>query len=330
MTIWRDGKRYTVYVVKRSEIENFFAFLHTPEAGFASGGGRTANLANFDILGNVKNNKVISTNYISNEFLNLVAEHGYVLIPKNNSQHVISGFDIYSLGKNIPSMLIEYYRDRGVYNAYGKLRYSERVKASNALKEILHPEYTKLVQELESAIDLINKRYDSIIENAESALKKKIQQLTGKENPNYEEYKAIIDNPEVKELKNAIADLKQKKNTALETIPSRRKVEQIDDDYINRLDKILEMFCDEPMSLDKLAQFDEEMANAYKTLLARDAKDSRLSEKALLKTDNLHHNEAIVSDVEVGPIYTTNLNTIPIEYLELAQTKPTTFLLVNQ
>ena len=304
--------------------------MHTPEAGFASGGGRTANLANFDILANIKNNKVISTNYISNDFVNLVADHGFVLIPKNNSQHVISGFDIYSLGKNVPSMLIEYYRDRGVYNAYGKLRYSERVKASNALKEILHPEYTKLVQELNSAIDLINKRYDSIIDNAEKALKKKIQQLTGKENPNYEEYKAIIDNPELKELKNAIADLKQKKNTALETIPSRRKVEQIDDDYIKRLDKILEMFGDEPMSLDKLAQFDEEMANAYKTLLARDAKDSRLSEKALLKTDNLHHNEAIVSDVEVGPIYTTNLNTIPIEYLELAQTKPTTFLLVNQ
>lgn len=330
MTIWRDGKQYTVYVVKRSEIENFFAFMHTPEAGFASGGGRTANLANFDILANIKNNKVISTNYISNDFVNLVADHGFVLIPKNNSQHVISGFDIYSLGKNVPSMLIEYYRDRGVYNAYGKLRYSERVKASNALKEILHPEYTKLVQELNSAIDLINKRYDSIIDNAEKALKKKIQQLTGKENPNYEEYKAIIDNPELKELKNAIADLKQKKNTALETIPSRRKVEQIDDDYINRLDKILEMFGDEPMSLDKLAQFDEEMARAYKTLLARDAKDPRLSEKALLKTDNLHHNEAIVSDVEVGPIYTTDLNTIPIEYLEFAQTKPTTFLLVNQ
>ena len=330
VVIWREGKPYQINVVHSNDVGNFYAYLHTPEAAFASGGGRSANLANFDIFGRIKNDKIICVNYISNEYKNLVAEHGFVIIPRNNTQHVLSGNDIYSLSKDTPSMLIEYFRDRGAKNGYGYSRYNERTKASTLLKEILYPEYAKLVQELNTATDLINQRYNPMIESVENALKKKIRQLTGKENPSHEEYKSIMNHPEIVELQAKIREFRTQKTTALETIPPRKKVRQFDEDYIKRYDAIISRFEDEPMTIEGLSEFDKDMANAYKELLSRNASDPNMSDRAVLKANGLHHNEALVSDIDVGPIYTTDLNTIPIEYLELAETRPMTFLVIDR
>lgn len=142
--IYMNGKKYVVSVVNSSDINDFYAFIHTPEAGYATGGTRQANFANFEIFKNFADDKVICTSYITKDKASLVKEfhHGFIFEIANDKQFVGYGTDIGSLSKNIPDMLIEYYRiksnskysDSDLWEA----KYKQRTTISNNLKSKLY------------------------------------------------------------------------------------------------------------------------------------------------------------------------------------------------
>ena len=41
--------------------------------------------------------------------------------------------------------------------------------------------------------------------------------------------------------------------------------------------------------------------------------------QGVLKSHHIHHNEALLGEIKVGPAYTTDLYNMPIEYLELSE-----------
>ena len=47
--------------------------------------------------------------------------------------------------------------------------------------------------------------------------------------------------------------------------------------------------------------------------------DNKSDVKGVLKSDAKEHNEALLGGIKLGPAYTTNLNDMPIEYLELSE-----------
>ena len=136
-----NNKVYSVDVVNAEDIPNFYALAHTPEAGFASGGSRDANFANFKLFEMVGDDKVICTGYITAEKAGLVKSfhHGFIFEVPNDKQYVGYGTDIFSLGKTIPDMVVEYFRDRG-YEANRNRgdKWSHRTFISKALKRELY------------------------------------------------------------------------------------------------------------------------------------------------------------------------------------------------
>lgn len=41
--------------------------------------------------------------------------------------------------------------------------------------------------------------------------------------------------------------------------------------------------------------------------------------QGVLKSDHMHHNEALLGEIKIGPAYTTDLYSMPIEYLEQSE-----------
>jgi len=134
-TVVRGENSYNVKVVNSEDMPDFFAFIHTPEAGYATGGSRSANFANFEIFKDFADDKVICTSYVTNGQAALVEEfhNGFIFDVDNDKQYVGYGWDIYSLSKNVPDMLVEYYRQKA---EDGKQK--NRTMVSDNLKEILY------------------------------------------------------------------------------------------------------------------------------------------------------------------------------------------------
>lgn len=100
-TIARESASYNVQVVESKDIKDFYAIIHTPEAGFATGGSRGANFANFDAFAILNDDKVICTSYVGNDMAGLVKEYhnGFIFDVQNDKQYVGYGTDIFSLAK---------------------------------------------------------------------------------------------------------------------------------------------------------------------------------------------------------------------------------------
>ena len=139
--VFNNNKIYTVNVVNAEEIPNFYAIVHTPEAGFATGGSRNANFANFKLFEMLGDDKIICTSYITADKAALVKEfhNGFIFEVPNDKQYVGYGTDIFSLGKNIPDMVVEYFRDRGLKanNSRGE-KWNHRTFISKSLKRELY------------------------------------------------------------------------------------------------------------------------------------------------------------------------------------------------
>ena len=139
--IEKDGIQYNVKVVSSSDIDNFYALVHTPDAGFTSGGSRMANFANFEIFKDFADDKVVCAGYIGNDQAGLVNEFhkGFIFEVPNDKQYVGYGTDIWSNARNIPAMIADYYRDNGQYAYHGRgERFDHRTMISNELKSLLY------------------------------------------------------------------------------------------------------------------------------------------------------------------------------------------------
>ena len=72
--------------------------------------------SNFDAFKTLEDDKVICTSYIGKDSYAAAKDTGFIFNVAPEHQYAAYGHDMFSLSKNIPDMLVEYYRDRG-YNA---------------------------------------------------------------------------------------------------------------------------------------------------------------------------------------------------------------------
>jgi uncharacterized protein (UPF0216 family) len=133
--IERDGKTYKIKIADISDIPDFYAFVHTTEAGFTSGGTRESNFANFDAFNTLNDDRVICASYISANQKGAVERfhHEFIFNVKNSNQHVAVDHDMASHARNINQLLIEYFQDNHKDEAY-RDRYRERENISRQLK----------------------------------------------------------------------------------------------------------------------------------------------------------------------------------------------------
>lgn len=144
-SITLDNTNYSIKVVNAEDIPDLYAFTHAPDVGYTTGGSRDANFANFDFFKLANDDKIICTCYISNDHYGPVKQfrNGFILDVDNKKQYVGYGTDIWSIGKNIPDIVIEYFRDRGLTAAKNRgAKFEQRAYISEKLKSLLYPEDT--------------------------------------------------------------------------------------------------------------------------------------------------------------------------------------------
>ena len=148
---------YNVNVVYASDLDNFYALVHTPEAGFASFGGtvsRDVNFANFDAFKVLEDDKVICTSYIGKDRIAAASYVGFIFGVSPEKMYVAYGHDIYSISKNIPNMIIEYYRSKGIKSGQGKGdKFAQRTMVSDNLKKMLNlsdEQYSSRIENLKT------------------------------------------------------------------------------------------------------------------------------------------------------------------------------------
>lgn len=141
---------HTVKIVNASSIPEFYAYVHTPEAGACNTSSRTTKFSNFEEFKNIDSNSVICTSYISSDKTATWQKHGFVFDVSSGNEYVGMGHDMFSLGKNTTEMIAEYYRNNGIKAQSGKgYKYSHRTFISTHLKDILHVSehtYSELLQ----------------------------------------------------------------------------------------------------------------------------------------------------------------------------------------
>lgn len=155
-TITRDNTKYSVKVVNAEDIPDLYAFTHAPDVGYITGGSRDANFANFDFFKLANDDKIICTCYISNDHYGPVKQfnNGFIFDVDNTKQYVGYGTDIWSIGKNIPDIVIEYFRDRGLTSAKNRgAKFDQRAYISEQLKSILYPEDTSFSGKIKKWMD---------------------------------------------------------------------------------------------------------------------------------------------------------------------------------
>lgn len=179
-------KDYNVRVVNASDLKDFYAFVHTPEASMASSGKATRDMkfSNFDAFKTLEDDKVICTSYIGNGSYGAANDTGFIFNVAPEHQYAAYGHDMFSLSKNIPDMLVEYYRDRG-YNALkGKGEKAEhRAMVSDNLKAISglsNEDYIKRLDNIKAktqgqalTMDLIRKTDPDLAEAYSTLLSRK-------------------------------------------------------------------------------------------------------------------------------------------------------------
>ncbi len=146
-------KGYEVKLVNASEIEDFYAFIHTPEANFSNqmkNKNRSTNLSNLNTFNNLHDEKILCTSYISKDNYCAAESHGIIFSVPNDKQFVGCGNDIWSLCKNTKEMLIEYYKkDNNMCNDDG-FKADHRAFISNNLKEILNISDAEYIKRLDN------------------------------------------------------------------------------------------------------------------------------------------------------------------------------------
>ena len=93
--------------------------------------------------------------------------NGFCFNVDNNKQYVGYPTDIWSIGKNIPDIVIEYFRDRGVQSAANRgEKFKQRTYISEQLKAILYPEQNNLFSKVKNYINnYINKNKPMLTSN---------------------------------------------------------------------------------------------------------------------------------------------------------------------
>ena len=130
---------YMVQVANASEIPNFYAYVHTPDAGAVNNSSRITKFSNFEEFQNIDSDAVICTSYISADKSATWLDNGFIFEVGSGNEYVGMGHDMYSLGKNKSQVVAEYYRDKGLKALSGKgYKYSHRSFISSHLKDILH------------------------------------------------------------------------------------------------------------------------------------------------------------------------------------------------
>lgn len=164
-----DG--YEVPVVYANDIPNFYAYVHTPDAGAVNHSSRTIKFSNFEEFQNIDSDAVICASYISADKNGTWLENGFIFDIATGNEYVGMGHDMFSLGKNKSQVIAEYYRDKGLKALSGKgYKYSHRSFISTHLKDILHVSehsYSDLIQTKE--------KLNSQLENLEPSSKEAIE-----------------------------------------------------------------------------------------------------------------------------------------------------------
>ena len=315
--VYRDGKQYNVPVVYASQIESFFAYIHTPEAGFATRGGRETNIATLEVFKGLMDDKVVCADFISKDKVNTCANDGFIVFANNESQYVAHCDDMYSLGKNIPEMMIEYYRDRGFESAKHVSRHEYRTFVSDGMKSLMYPEYAELRNRQKAQASDIASKYRRQINLYEEKLETYLSQL---KTTTIEADKIEL-TKKIEKVEIEIRKLKSQRDVAIHDVYKRgsnSELDRINANYIARVDRAKEFLGDEIFSdIPKLREIDPELANMYEQYLQLDNLSKPI--QGVLKSDHMHHNEALLGEIKIGPAYTTDLYNMPIEYLELSE-----------
>lgn len=250
----RSGKEYKVRIVKRSEIPNFHAYVHTPEnVALQKDASILQNTAKFILASNDNLSKrVLCACYVdgtSKSFVNKRFWEGYgsgfILQVPNNKQYVGAGSDMESTAKDRNHLLSVYYNKN----------------------------------------DLINHG------------------------------QSVPKGTKTSDLKGIISyNIKNILNIS-------------DDEYIKRMDKIKNTLGDEILSLERMSVIDSEMADAYKQFLERRIEKDADFNSAILR-DDYAWNEILISEPKIADIYTTHLDRLPDELLELAANPENDFVIV--
>ena len=185
-TVKRGDNEYKVKVVKSEDIKDFYAFIHTPDAGYTSKGTRAANFANFDAFKILNDDKVICTSYISNGKAGLATEYknGFIFDVSNDKQYVGYGRDMWSLSRNIPDMLVEYYNNKSVINS----RFNEN---ATYVKELKNLDRTFISRELKSILYDNKNLSESEINSQYAKRLDKIKEALGDERTTFENLEKI-------------------------------------------------------------------------------------------------------------------------------------------
>ena len=321
--ISRGNNKYNVNVVNAKDIPNMYAFVHTPEAGYATGGTRAANFSNFEAFATLNDDKVICTSYVSADKAGLVKEHGrgFIFEVQNDKQYVAYGRDIYSLGKNIQDIVVEYYRDKGFKAAQNKgEKYDHRTLMSNIMKQTLFgKDYYKMSKDVITTINGIRTGCDSKLRILKNQRQNVIKDTFGTDDITHAQYKELKSNPEFVKIEKQISDLRKQELAEIENIPEYKELKEMDSKYIARLDNVKAKLGDRPMTLDNIRTIDTELADAYKAFLAKDGANKVEGDNSASLLRSSWHNEALVSNPKIIGIFTDDIKNIPEEYLLKSQ-----------
>ena len=323
-TIEREGATYDVQIVDSKNIKDFYAIIHTPEAGFATGGTRGANFANFDAFAVLNDDKVICTSYVGNDLAGLVKEYhnGFIFDIQNDKQYVGYGTDIYSLAKNIPNMIVEYFRDRGFQANRGRgQKYEHRTMISSVLKSLLYgKDYYNITKNVDVQITAIRQKYKTKLDEVNDIRKQFYYQMLGTKDITYAQYLELKHNQEFIELEKRVSALEKQIRTQqaqeIQNIPGYTDIKEMDELYIKRLDEVKAKLGNRTMTLENIEEIDPEFAKAYREFLKRNGTE-HTGEASLLRSN--WHNEVLVSNPKISAIFTDDLDNIPEEYLIKAQ-----------
>ena len=130
---------HEVLVANVQDIPDFYAYVHTPDAGAVNHASRTTKFSNFEEFQNMDSDAVICTSYISADKNATWKKNGFIFDVSTGNEYVGMGHDMFSLGKNKQQVVAEYYRNKGLKALSGKgYKYSHRSFISSHLKDILH------------------------------------------------------------------------------------------------------------------------------------------------------------------------------------------------
>jgi hypothetical protein len=160
----RGDKVYTVPVVYSSDIDNFYAHVHSIQgvSGIGKGANKdeVAKLASIESNNTIASDRVFCATYVSDGHYCAIGD-GLILEVPTGKQYLGVGHDIGSRAKNVESLVTDYYRENGAksitqnYSSTKETTYQERQMISKNIKEIMgidDAEYVKRIEKLKSQL----------------------------------------------------------------------------------------------------------------------------------------------------------------------------------